>query len=234
MSTAELREHLVAVEARLDQVKPHLRGWLHAGAVPAAVVCGVILIVLSPPQLRLAAVIYVTSTVALFSISAVYHRGNWKPKTHRVLQRVDHATIFLLIAGSYTPFAAALVHGGSGVALLWIVWIIAAVGILFQVLWASAPKWLAVPVYIAMGWTAMFFLPQIWRNGGVVVFVLLLSGGLFYSVGGVIFAMRRPNPSPKWFGFHEVFHSCTLGGFVTHYIAISLAVYGATQAAVSF
>ncbi len=232
MTAGELRHHMAAVAERLEPLKPRMRGWLHAGAVPAAAICGVILVILAPPPFRWAVAIYSFSTVALFSISAVYHRGTWRPRTHSVLKRADHATIFLLIAGSYTPFAVALVHGGSGEVLLWIVWSSAVIGMLFRVFWVGAPRWLTVPVYIAMGWTAMFYLPQIWHNGGVAVAILLLGGGLLYSVGAVIYALRRPNPSPIWFGFHEVFHSFTLGGFVAHYVAISLAIYGATRAAV--
>jgi len=217
----------------LAVVKPKLRGWLHLIMVPAAVICGIVLVALSPPQLRVATTIYALSTVLLFSISATFHRGNWGPKMHGTLQRMDHATIFLLIAGSYTPFAVAVITGEQGKTLLWIIWSAALLGMIFRVVWVGAPRWLIVPIYIALGWCAMFYLPTIWRNGGTAVFFLLLAGGICYSVGGVIYGLRRPNPSPKWFGFHEVFHSLTLGGYVTHYVGVSLAVYGFTVAASS-
>jgi len=217
---------LVAVVAEL---KPRLRGWLHAGAIPAAVVCGIVLVVLSPGELRLATAIYAVSAVMLFSISTTLHRGRWQPRTCGVLRRIDHATIFVLIAGSYTPIAAALL-GSDASTLLALVWGGAALGALFRIFWIDAPRWLTAPVYVALGWTAIFYLPELWRSGGAAVVILIGVGGLMYSAGAVVYAMRRPDPSPGWFGFHEVFHSLTLGGYVTHYVAISLAVYGVARA----
>ncbi len=216
---------LVAVVAEL---KPRLRGWLHAGAIPAAVVCGIVLVVLSPGELRLATAIYAVSAVMLFSISTTLHRGRWQPRTCGVLRRIDHATIFVLIAGSYTPIAAALL-GSDASTLLALVWGGAALGALFRIFWIDAPRWLTAPVYVALGWTAIFYLPELWRSGGAAVVILIGVGGLMYSAGAVVYAMRRPDPSPGWFGFHEVFHSLTLGGYVTHYVAISLAVYGVAR-----
>lgn len=212
--------------AAIAAIKPKMRGWLHAGAVPAAVICGIVLVALAPAELRVAAAIYALSTVALFGISATYHRGNWGPRTHGVLKRMDHATIFVFIAGTYTPFAVTIVAGTSGTVLLWIIWSAALAGVLFRVLWVGAPRWLTVPVYIAMGWASLFFLPAFWSNGGIAVFSLIVAGGLCYSIGAVIYGLRRPDPSPKWFGFHEIFHSFTLGGYVTHYIGICLVVLG--------
>lgn len=210
-------------------LKPKLRGWLHAGAIPAAVICGVVLVALSPAELRLATAIYALSAVALFSISTTLHRGQWQPRTSSVLRRIDHATIFVLIAGSYTPIAAALL-GSEASTLLAFVWGGAVLGALFRIFWVDAPRWLTAPVYVAMGWTAIFYVPEFWRSGGAAVVILIGVGGLMYSVGALVYALRLPNPSPRWFGFHEVFHSLTLGGYVTHYIAISLAVYGVARA----
>lgn len=206
-------------------VKPKLRGWQHAGAIPVAVILGLILVWCAPSDMKVPAAIYAVSCVALFSISATYHRGSWSPRTHSVLKRMDHATIFLLIAGSYTAFICALLSGTTATVMLWAIWITAGFGMAFRILWPNAPRGLTVPVYIGMGWAAVLLMPQIWRNGGVAIFLLLAAGGLFYSVGAVIYGLRRPNPSPKWFGFHEIFHSCTLGGFLSHYIGISLAMY---------
>lgn len=217
----------VSIEEAVVALKPKLRGWLHAGAAPTALACGVVLVLLAPPRLRLAAGIYAVSAVALFSISATFHRGAWRPRTLGILQRLDHATIFVLIAGSYTPFAAALL-GSSAATLLWIVWCGALLGMAFRVFWVGAPRWLTVPCYIALGWSAAFYLPEFWDAGGAAVVLLIGVGGLLYSVGGVVYAMRRPDPSPRWFGYHEVFHSFTLGGFASHYVAISLAIYGAS------
>ncbi len=212
----------------MAELKPRLRGWLHAGAIPAAVVCGIVLVVLSPGELRLATAIYAVSAVMLFSISTTLHRGRWQPRTCGVLRRIDHATIFVLIAGSYTPIAAALL-GSDASTLLALVWGGAALGALFRIFWIDAPRWLTAPVYVALGWTAIFYLPELWRSGGAAVVILIGVGGLMYSAGAVVYAMRRPDPSPGWFGFHEVFHSLTLGGYVTHYVAISLAVYGVAR-----
>lgn len=220
----------VNVEAAAVAPKPKLRGWLHAGAAPAAAACGLILILLAPDSLRLAACVYAVSAVLLFGVSATFHRGAWRPRTLRTLQRLDHATIFVLIAGSYTPFAAALL-GSSAATLLWIVWVGAAIGMVFRVCWVGAPRWLTVPVYIALGWSAAFYLPHFWETGGAAVVLLVGAGGVFYSVGAVIYAMRRPDPSPRWFGYHEIFHSFTLGGFISHYVAISLAIYGTAAVA---
>ena len=214
-----------AIEA-YQALKPRMRGWLHAGAVPAAVIAGLVLILLAPAELRWAAIIYVVSTVALFGISATYHRGTWGPRTHGVLKRMDHATIFIFIAGTYTPIALTVVGGTAGTVLLWIVWLAALAGVIFRVFWVGAPRWLIVPAYISMGWAAVFFIPEILSNGGMAIFLLIAVGGLCYSVGAVIYGLKRPDPSPNWFGFHEIFHSFTLGGYVSHYVGICLAIFG--------
>ncbi len=214
-----------AIEA-YQALKPLMRGWLHAGAIPAAVIAGLILILLAPSELRVAATIYALSAVALFGISATYHRGTWGPTTHGVLKRMDHATIFVFIAGTYTPLALTVVGGTEGTVLLWIVWSTALAGVVLKVFWIGVPRWLTVPVYISMGWAAVFFIPDILSNGGLTIFLLVATGGLCYIVGAVIYGMKRPNPSPKFFGFHEIFHSFTLGGYVSHYIGICLAIFG--------
>lgn len=214
-----------AIEA-LTTLKPHMRGWLHAGAVPAAAIAGLLLVLLSPPELKLAAGIYAIAGVALFGVSSMYHRGDWGPRTNSVLKRLDHATIFVFIAATYTPFAATLVAGTAGAVLLWVIWSAAAAGVIFRVAWVGAPRWLTVPTYIAVGSVAVFVMPTIWTNGGFAIFGLMAAGGLCYIAGAVIYGLKRPNPSPKWFGFHEIFHGFTLGGYITHYIGICLAVFG--------
>jgi hemolysin III len=165
------------------------------------------------------------SAFLLFGTSAVYHRGTWSPKARMLLKRLDHSNIFLIIAGSYTPFAVILLQDHGGTALLWIVWSAAVGGIAFRVLWVGAPRWLYTPVYLGLGWVAVFYLGDLLESGGAAVVVLLAVGGLLYSVGGIVYALKRPNPSPRWFGFHEVFHALTLGAFAVHYIAVSLATY---------
>ncbi len=215
------------VSAALAPVKPRLRGWLHAGMAPVAVVCGIVLVSLSPPQYRWAAALYSLTAIMLFGVSAIYHRFTWSPSTTRLLKRLDHSNIFLIIAGSYTPFAVVLLPADQARTLLMLVWGGALAGVLFRVFWVGAPRWLYTPIYIALGWVAVFYLPAFWAAGGPAVVILLAVGGLCYSAGGVVYALKRPNPSPEWFGFHEVFHALTLAGFITQYIAVSLVLYGA-------
>ncbi|MDX3851706.1 PAQR family membrane homeostasis protein TrhA [Streptomyces sp. AK02-01A] len=204
-------------------VKPKLRGWLHAGMFPAVLVAGVTLIVLTDSaRARIACGVYVLTACLLFGISAIYHRGTWGPRGEAVLRRLDHANIFLIIAGTYTPLTVLLLPDSTGRNLLWAVWAAAAAGIAFRVFWVGAPRWLYTPCYIAMGWAAVFYLPDFMRAGGIAVLVLVVVGGVLYSAGGVIYGLKRPNPSPRWFGFHEVFHSLTLAAFVVHFVGIAL------------
>jgi len=215
------------VEPPVEAVKPHLRGWLHAGMAPISVVLGIVLVALSPPQYRWAAALYSITAIMLFGTSALYHRFNWQPRTKVLLKRLDHSNIFLIIAGSYTPFAVVLLPPDQEKVLLILVWSGALAGVLFRVFWVGAPRWLYTPIYIALGWVAIFYLPAFWAAGGPVVVILLAVGGLCYSAGGVVYALKRPNPSPTWFGFHEIFHALTLAGFITQYIAVSLVLYSA-------
>ena len=206
-------------------VRPHLRGWLHAVMAPIALVCGIVLVALSPPEYKWAAAVYSVTALMLFGVSAVYHRRVWSPVVTGVLKRLDHANIFLIIAGSYTPFAVALLPPEQARTLLLIVWGGALAGLIFRVFWVHAPRWLYTPIYIALGWVAVFYLPAFLAAAGPAVVVLLIVGGALYSAGGVVYALKRPNPSPRWFGFHEVFHALTLGGYITQYIAVSIVLY---------
>lgn len=190
--------------------------------------CGLVLIVLAPTvPATLSAVAYASTSVALFTTSAVYHRGNWSPRVQIWLMRLDHANIFLLIAGSYTPFAVLGLHGDARIAVLSAVWSVAVAGVLFRMLWVSAPRWLYVPIYIGLGWAATFVMPQLLRGTGEAAFILICVGGFCYTLGAVVYGLRRPNPSPRWFGFHEIFHAFTIAGFVCQYVAASLVVYRA-------
>ncbi|TXS37735.1 PAQR family membrane homeostasis protein TrhA [Streptomyces sp. OR43] len=208
------------------EVKPRMRGWLHAGMFPAVLIAGIVLIALADSTRgRIACAIYIATACLLFGVSAVYHRGTWGPRGEAVLRRLDHANIFLIIAGTYTPLTLLLLPESTGTPLLWAVWAAAVAGIAFRVFWVGAPRWLYTPCYIAMGWAAVFFLPDFMRTGGIAVLVLVVVGGLLYSAGGVIYGIKRPNPSPRFFGFHEVFHSLTLAAFVVHYVGISLVAY---------
>ncbi|YAL82717.1 PAQR family membrane homeostasis protein TrhA [Dermacoccaceae bacterium W4C1] len=207
-------------------VKPRLRGWLHLGMAPLSLAAAIVLIVLSPTERgRIGAVIFGLSAVLLFTTSAVYHRGTWSPRVAATLKRMDHSNIFLIIAGTYTPFALTLLPDDQARTLLLIVWSGALLGVLFRVFWVGAPRWLYVPVYVALGWVAIFYFGPLLRHGGVAVVTLISVGGLLYTLGAVVYGTKRPNPSPRWFGFHEVFHAFTVLAFAAHYVAASLAIY---------
>ena len=218
---------------KIADVKPKLRGWLHAATAPLALAAGIVLIALSPTgPTRIASAVFAASALVLFTVSAIYHRGNWSPRTWMLLRRFDHANIFVLIAGSYTPFAVLFLEGSARVTLLAVVWIAAIAGVFFRVFWTEAPRWLYTPMYIALGWAAVFFMPQFIAGAdrfsasvSLTVLVLVASGGVLYTLGGVVYGFKRPDPAPSWFGFHEVFHSFTILAFATHYVGISLATY---------
>jgi len=208
-----------------DGLKPRLRGVLHAAMVLLVIAGGVALMFLARewPQ-RLACGVYMACGLELFGISAVYHLGNWKPRPDKVLQQIDHSDIFVFIAGTYTPLAVGLLHGASMWTLLGLIWGIAIVGVALGVFQLRAPRWLATGLYLAMGWVAVGWLPTMWIHGGAASPILVLVGGVFYSVGAVIYARKRPNPSPTWFGFHELFHAFTVVAAICHWAAIALAV----------
>lgn len=209
-------------------VKPRLRGWLHAGITPVAAAAGIVLISLAPTAAgRIGGAVFLAASLLLFGTSALYHRFTWGPRGEAVLRRFDHANIFVFIAASYTPLSLQLLSGRSQVALLVLVWSAALGGLLFRLCWLGAPRWLYTVLYIAMGWAAVGWVRQFWENGGVAAFTLIGVGGLLYTAGAVVYARKRPNPSPRWFGFHEIFHACTIAAFVSHYIAISLVTYRA-------
>jgi hemolysin III len=212
----------------LQVVKPKLRGWLHAGATPLAVAAGVVLICLAPTDLgRIGGAVFLVASALLYGTSGVYHRFSWGHRGEAVLRRMDHANIYVFIAATYTPFALMMLHGTSRAALLLLIWGAALAGLLFRLFWLSAPRWLYTLLYLAMGWAAVGWFGQFYTSGGPTVFGLILVGGLFYTFGAVVYGLKRPNPSPRWFGFHEIFHACTLAAFVAHYIAISMVTYRA-------
>lgn len=206
--------------------KPKLRGWLHAVMFPVAIAVGIVLVVLAGTgEERVASAVFAATAVLLFGTSALLHRGSWSPGVTRLLRRLDHSNIFLIIAGTYTPLAALALPPDKGRVLLWIVWVGALIGVAFRVLWVGAPRWLYTPVYVALGWVAVIYLPDLLSGAGVAVVVLILVGGVLYSVGALIYGLKRPNPSPRWFGFHEVFHALTVTAFIVHYVAVSITVY---------
>jgi hemolysin III len=229
-----IRSGLDSLADSVAEVKPKLRGWMHLALSPLTLAAGIVLIALSPDATtRLGSALFSASALVLFTVSAIYHTGTWSPRVWAFLRRFDHANIFVLIAGSYTPLTLILLDGTQRTVLLSTVWACAILGVAFRVFWTDAPRWLYVPLYIAMGWAAVFFLPgftsgAIERLGvttGTAVMVLVAAGGALYTLGGVVYGFRRPDPWPRWFGFHEVFHTFTILAFVTHYVGISMATY---------
>ncbi|WP_315096355.1 hemolysin III family protein [uncultured Cellulomonas sp.] len=215
------------VERVADAVKPHLRGWIHAGVTPFVIVASIVLVVLSPtPTAKWSTAVFGITAVMLFGTSAVYHRGRWSPTTSAVLRRLDHTNIFLIIAGTYTPLALLLLPGSTARTLLVVVWTGALIGTLARIFWLGAPRWVYVPVYVALGWVAVWFFPSFYRSGGLAILLLIAGGGLAYTVGAIVYGTKRPNPSPRWFGFHEIFHALTVIGYGSHYVAVSIASYG--------
>lgn len=203
-------------------VKPTWRGWIHAGTFPVAIALGIILIVLADGlAAKLSSAVFILCSLLLFGVSALYHRFNWSDRTKKVLKRLDHANIFLLIAGSYTPITVLALPEGKAILLLCLVWGGALLGIGFRVFWISAPRWLYVPLYVLLGWAAVMFIVDFFAANAVMM-ILILVGGLLYTAGAVVYGLKRPNPFPGRFGFHEIFHTLTLLAFLCHWTAIFL------------
>lgn len=221
------------ISEKVADIKPKLRGWIHLASTPLVLAAGIVLITLSPTAAtKVGSALYATSALLLFGISALYHRGTWSPKVWQILNRFDHSNIFLFIAGSYTPFAVILLQGPARVVMLSVVWSGALLGIAFKLFWPTAPRWLSAPIYIALGWAAIFFIPAFFEGAtalglgiGIAIFVLIIVGGALYTMGGLVYGFQWPNPSPRVFGFHEIFHGFTIAAFAAHYVGVSLATY---------
>ena len=200
-------------------VKPTWRGWLHAGTFPVTIIGGIVLISLAQgAPAKWASAVFTLTSMLLFGNSALYHRFDWKPRTKVLLKRIDHANIVLLIAGTYTPIAVLALPTNQAVLLLSLVWGGAVISILFRVFWINAPRWLYVALYLLLGWAAVMYLPQLWGASKAMV-ILVAIGGLLYTGGAIVYAMKRPNPWPRHFGFHEIFHVCTVLAFLCHWTA---------------
>ena len=219
--------NLPLLEASLPvegEIKPTWRGWIHAGTFPVAIAAGIVLICLADgAPAKWSSAVFMATSLLLFGNSALYHRFNWKPRTKIVLKRIDHANIFLLIAGTYTPLAVCALPAEKGVLLLSLVWAGALLGIGFRVFWIHAPRWLYVPLYLALGWAAIMYIVDL-LDANVAMMVLVLVGGLLYTGGAIVYALKKPNPWPGRFGFHEIFHTCTLFAFLCHWTACLLIV----------
>ena len=206
------------------EFKPRLRGWIHAVMAPLALAAGIVLIVLAQgTALTWATVVYAITGLLLFSISATYHLVQWNPQVALILKRLDHTNIMLVIAGTYTPLAVALLPPEKSTLLLILVWAGALGGVAFRLIWTNAPRWLYTPVYILLGLAALLYIGDFFAADPTAA-VLVCVGGACYILGAVFYALKRPNIHREWFGFHELFHAFTVGGFVCHYIAIMVAV----------
>jgi hemolysin III len=218
--------HLPLLEESLDyeavEHKPTWRGWIHLGALPLAIAAGIVLVVLaSGVAAKVSSAVFALSAVMLFGISGTYHRFSWKPGTTRILRRLDHANIFILIAGTYTPIAVLALPSDKGMLLLAAVWAGALIGIGLRVFWLTAPRWVYVPLYLGLGWAAVMYLQDL-LAANFAMMVLVIVGGLAYSLGAVVYALKWPNPSPKNFGFHEIFHVLTVAAYMSHWTAVLL------------
>jgi hemolysin III len=205
-----------------DEVIPRLRGLLHAHAAWVAGAASAVLVALAPTGgARLAALIYGLGLIALFTASALYHRWPGDPRYKPWLRRLDHSTIFIFIAASYTPIALLVLHGPLRTIVLVSVWTGAAAGIALSLVWIDAPRWLVAACYLALGWVAVVALPQLWERSGIAPFVLLAVGGALYTLGAAVYAAERPDLWPRTFGFHEVFHTLVIAAALVHFIAMA-------------
>jgi hemolysin III len=210
-----------AHDAAVD-IKPTWRGWLHAATFPVAIIAGIVLITVAQGgAAKWASAVFMASSLLLFGNSALYHRIDWSPKVKMILKRIDHANILLLIAGTYTPLAVLALPPGKGALLLVFVWSGALLGILFRVFWINAPRWLYVALYLLLGWAAVMYLADLFVANATMM-ALVIIGGLLYTGGAVVYALKRPNPWPGHFGFHEIFHLCTVLAFLCHWTACLL------------
>lgn len=213
----------------VDLAKPKFRGIIHLVMSPVSLVAGLILISIASEQRgRITLGIFTLTAVTLFTCSALYHRVKWSEKYRSLWRRIDHANIPILIAGTYTPFSVFLLSPSQRKILLIAVWVGALSTAFMRIVWLRAPRWIYVAAYILLGWAALAFLPSFYRNGGVVIFTLILLGGISYTVGGVIYALKKPKLSTVWFGFHELFHLLTAAAFLFHFLAAVFTVFGIT------
>ncbi len=204
------------------ELKPTWRGWIHAATFPVAIAAGIVLILVAQgAAAKWASAVFMATSLLLFGNSALYHRFHWGPRAKAVLKRIDHANILLLIAGTYTPIAVLALPRDEGLLLLILVWTGALLGILFRVFWINAPRWLYVALYLLLGWAAVMYMVDLFQASVPMMF-LVIAGGLLYTGGAIVYALKRPNPWPGHFGFHEIFHVCTVLAFLCHWTACLL------------
>lgn len=206
--------------------RPMLRGVLHAAGFGVSCVVGVLFVATAPDSRALAAAAFAVTASIMLGTSALYHRITWSPRGRAWMRRADHAGIFLLIAGTYTPVALISLHGAWRTSVLAVVWSGAAVATFMKMCWVQSPKWLSAAIGIALGWVGVVALPQLARNEGLVPVVLLAAGGIAYTAGAIVYARRRPDPVPRVFGYHELFHALTIVALACQYVAVAVFVVG--------
>jgi hemolysin III len=210
----------------MDAVRPRLRGVLHQYAFFVSVVCGVLLVLgASGARERVSAIVFAAALATMFGVSALYHRITWRPGPRRWMRRLDHAAIYLLIAGTYTPFGLLALSGAWRWTILLVVWGGALTAIVFKLAWVDAPKWVAAAIAIALGWVGVVALPQLWDHAGLAGLLLLAAGGVLYTGGAVVYARGRPDPYPAVFGYHELFHALVIAAAACQYAAVAGFVF---------
>jgi len=232
MSEADNKEpssgslHLPLLEESLEyhrgEPKPRWRGVIHLGTLPVAIVAGIVLVILADGMsATLSSAVFAVTSIVMFGVSGTYHRFRWKPQTKILLKRFDHANIFLLIAGTYTPIAVLALESEKAWRLLSVIWIGTFIGIVARLLWIRAPRFVYVPLYLGLGWAAVMYMPDLFV-ANFAMMILVIVGGVFYSLGALVYATRWPNPAPHTFGFHEIFHVFTVLAFTSHWAAVLL------------
>jgi len=224
VASERVAEAKTAADEFIARQKPRLRGVSHEWAFFVSLVAGAALVVAAPTARATAAVaVYAASLSALLGVSALYHRINWRrPEIRRWMRRLDHSMIFLLIAGTVTPFAVLVLHGALAQALLIAVWAGAAAGIVVELVWVDAPKWVTALVYLAVGWIGALGFPAIVGNAGLGAGILIAVGGVLYTAGAVVYARQRPDPNPAVFGYHEIFHLLVIAAAAAHFAAVAI------------
>ena len=208
-------------------VKPRLRGVWHQYAFFVSVVIGIAFVVSAPGNIeRAASAVFAAALATMFAISALYHRRHWEPRARRWMRRLDHTAIYLLIAGTYTPFGLLALEGAWRWAVVSFVWSGALLAIALKLAWVDAPKWLAAAIAIALGWIGIVAVPELYDATGPAGLAFLGAGGVLYTAGAIIYALRRPDPVPEVFGYHEVFHALVIGAAACQYVAVAIVVFG--------
>ncbi len=213
------------MEPLVEAVRPRLRGVLHQWAFVLALPLGVLLVFAAEgSRARVAAAVFAFTVVAMFAASALYHRVNWSPERRILLRRIDHTAIYFLIAGTYTPFGLLALSGAWQVTVLAIVWSGAALAMGLKFLWPYGPWWFGAVVGVGLGWVGVVAVPELWENAGATATLLALGGGLFYTLGALVYARQKPDPSPHVFGFHELFHALVIAAVALQYAAVAIVV----------